>query len=184
MRLAHKKKPALIPSRSSVELKKFLRDTESVSHAKKTSKNRKKPVGENPDSRPSGDDLRQVPPVGGQRLPAATADAHRAVRAAEPRAGVLDLARHAGDGVLLVLAGDEARVAREAVELARLDGRRRDDVPREEEPRVLGSREVVGLAGGGGHDGTGSLLGVVGWRELLGFVVLVRGLRRAGWLDC
>lgn len=105
------------------------------------------------------------------------------MRAAEPCAGVLDLARHAGDGVLLVLAGDEARVAREAVELARLDGRRRDDVPWEEEPRVLRRREVVGLAGRGWHDGTGSLLGVVGWRELLGLVVLVRGLRRAGWLD-
>lgn len=105
------------------------------------------------------------------------------MRAAEPCAGVLNLARHAGDGVLLVLAGDEPRVARETVELARLDGRRRDDVPRKEEPRVLGRREIVGLAGRGGHDGTGSLLSVVGWSELLGLVVLVRGLRRACWLD-
>lgn len=122
----------------------------------------------------SGDNLSQIPSVRGQRLPAAAADAHRAVRAAEPRAGVLDLARHAGDGVLLVLAGDEPRVAREAVELARLDRRRRDDVPREEELRVLGRGEVVGLAGRRGHDGAG--LSSAGRGKLPGFVVLWRGL--------
>lgn len=112
------------------------------------------------------------------------------MRAGEPGAVVLDLARHACDRVVLVLAGDEPRVSRQAVELARLDRRRRDDVPREEEPRILGGGEVVGFAGRRGYSRAaagGVLLGAAEWRELLLLLLLgslVVRLREMGRKDC